>query len=108
GRAMDDIVPDAARVETRQHAYDREAPAILGSQQLRIDRKHTVGLVTDVPHTEEHRREGTQPDGDHHALEIDAVAHVGGGPGYAGRFVQKGVERLVQRVPLLVLAALFK
>ena len=108
GGTVDDVVPDAARVEPGEHTDQRHAPAILGCHHVGIDREDTVGLVADVPHAEEHRREGTQPHGDHHAFEVDAVTHMGRGPGYAGGLVEKGVRRLVQGVPLLVLSALFE
>jgi hypothetical protein len=108
GGALDDVVPQAVGVEAGQAADQREAPAVLGGQQVRALGKHQVGLVADVPHAEEHRREGAEPHGDHHALEVDAIAHVGRGPGDAGRPVEEGVDRFVQGVPLLEAATLFE
>src|SRR5690606_41345820 len=48
----------------------------LSGQQFRVGCKDRIGLIANVPHAEEHRREGAQPDGDHHALEVDTVTHV--------------------------------
>src|SRR5690606_32448407 len=84
GGAMDDVVPDARRIEPGKHGNQINTTAVLGFQQLGVARKDAAGLVAYVPHAEEHCREGTQPDGDHHPLEVDTVPHVGGGFGHAG------------------------
>ncbi|MCY1520282.1 hypothetical protein D9M68_550560 [compost metagenome] len=108
GGALDEVVPQAAGIEARQGTDQRETPAVLGGQQLGVLGEHLVGLVADVPHAEEHGREGAEPDGDHHALEVDAVTHVGGGMGHATRAVEEGIHRLIERVPLFIAAALLE
>ncbi|MCY1506445.1 hypothetical protein D9M68_406960 [compost metagenome] len=108
GRALDEVVPQAVRIEAGQRADQGEAPALLGRQQFGALREYQVGLVADVPHAEEHGREGAEPDGDHHALEVDAIAHVGRGVGHVGGAVEEGIHRLVQRVPLLIATALLE
>lgn len=107
-RALDKVIPQATRVEPGQRADQGEAPAFLRRQQLRAVSEDQVGLITGVPHTEEHHREGAQPHRDHHALEVNAVTHVGGGFGYAARTVKEGVDSLIEGVPILVLAAFFE
>src|SRR5690554_1073508 len=82
--------------------------AAVGNLGAGVVRQEAVGLETDVPHTEEHGRESTQPHSDHDALEVDAVTHMGGGLGYARRRVENSIDGFVQGVPALVLSAFFK
>ncbi len=56
--ALDQAIPQAVRVEPGQRADQGEAPAILGAQQVGALGEDQVGLVADVVHAEEHRREG--------------------------------------------------
>ncbi|MPN21308.1 hypothetical protein SDC9_168687 [bioreactor metagenome] len=108
GRPMHQVVPQAGRIEAGEQRDQGKPPVVLRGQQFRLGRKCAVGLETDVPHAEEHGRKSAEPDGDHHPLEVQAVAYVGGGPGDAGWLVETGIDRLVEGIPFFVAAALVK
>ena len=105
-RALNHVVVQAARVESGQQADQFEAPARLCSEQVGMRGEYRVGLVTNVPHAEEHGGERAQPYQNDHALEVETVAHMRGGAGDAGRAVQEGVHRLVKSMQLFIFAAL--
>src|SRR5690606_7116300 len=61
-----------------------------------------IGLQTNVVHAEKHGREGAEPDGDHHPLQINPVSHVRGRSRYLARGIKNGVHCLVEGVPLFM------
>src|SRR5690606_29566533 len=69
----DNVVPDAGGTvtTTAQQGDQHFTPAFQHRAVASVDSQ--VGLQTDVVHTEKHRRKGTQPHGDHNALEVDTI-----------------------------------
>src|SRR5690554_1436982 len=108
-QAIYEVIPKAGTSSGyRQGGNEGFTQAAVGNLGAGVVRQEAVGLETDVPHTEEHGRESTQPHSDHDALEVDAVTHMGGGLGYARRRVENSIDGFVQGVPALVLSAFFK
>ena len=107
--AVNEVVPYARTGTGDGKCLDKGSPqAAVSNHGIRVGRQETVGLVADVPHSEEHCREGAQPNRDHDALEVNPVTHMGGGGGDTRRRVENSIHRLVKRIPALVLATLFK
>ena len=105
---MDQVIPQARQIKTGKQGNQRQTPVVLSGQQIRVTCVDGVGLETDVVHPVENHREGAQPYGNHHALEVETVTHVGSGLGDAARAVEEGIDGFVQGIPLFVLAALFE
>ncbi len=85
-----EAIPETAGVIAAQQ-FDQPAVPALHALPGGHD---AVGLEAQVVHAVEHGRESRQPHGDHDALEVYPIAHMGGGSGYRVRCVQKGVEHL--------------
>src|SRR5690606_19003876 len=70
-----EVIPDAVWVVTGKPAHQNAVPIIktgcTGSGQ------DSVSLKADVVHPEEHGRECTQPNGNHYALQVNAITHMG-------------------------------
>src|SRR5690554_5299901 len=108
-QAIDEVIPKAGSGSGYCQGSNKGfTQAAVGNLGAGVVRQEAVGLETDVPHTEEHGRESTQPHSDHDALEVYAVTHMGGGLGYARRRVENSIDGFVQGVPALVLSAFFK
>ena len=108
GSTVDQVIPQARRVKTGKHGNQRQTPVVLSGQQIGVTCVDGVGLKTDVVHPVKNHREGAQPYGNHHALEVETVTHVSSGLGDAARAVEEGINGFVQGIPLFVLAALFE
>src|SRR5690606_23756715 len=67
----DNVVPDAGCTvtTTAQQGDQHFTPAFQHRAVASVDGQ--IGLQTDVVHTEKHRRESTQPHGDHKGHEFD-------------------------------------
>jgi len=77
--AIPEAIPEAGRIVPGQRHDQCTAPA------SRVGARHFedgIGLKTQVVHAIEHGWECCQPDGDHDALEVDAIAHMRGGAGH--------------------------
>src|SRR5690606_31961657 len=103
GRTMPEAVPDAVRVIAGEHLDHCAVPAL--DTAGAGGGEDGVGLPAHVVHAVEHGREGADPHGDHDALEVDAVAHMGGAAGYAAGLIENRINRFVQGVPAVVFAA---
>ena len=104
--AMPEVVPHAGRVVTGKHTDQSVAPAFTsGDTHIGHD---GVGLETDIPHTVEHGGKRTEPHGDHDALKIDTVAHMGRSFCYRTRRIKNSVNRFVKGIPLFKAATFFK
>src|SRR5690554_1809864 len=104
GGAQHEVGPQAIRVVPRRQSHENGfTPTAHGGV---VTGNRCVSVPTGSPHTEEHGREGTHPDGNHHALEVDAVTHMRRGLGYTRGRVENRIHRLIERIPLLVLATL--
>ena len=104
-RPEPEVVPDIARVVTPAGVDQHTAPGVHAAAG---ERENLVGLKTQVVHAVKHGGKGRQPYGDHNALEIDPVAHVGAAAGHRRGFIEDGVYGLVERVQLRVAPALLE
>src|SRR5690554_4693608 len=73
-RAVHEAIPYAAGIITSQQANDNTTPAI-NSFDTHLCHG-SIGLVTNIVHTVEHRRECCQPDGNHDAFQIHTITNV--------------------------------
>src|SRR5690606_40137614 len=98
---VDEVIPDTVRVITRQRSNNGMSPVIARHGQAAFQ-QIGIGLQTNVVHAEKHGREGAEPDGDHHPLQINPVSHGRGRSRYLARGIKNGVHCLVEGIPLFM------
>src|SRR5690554_1088138 len=109
GHTVDKVVPPAGTGAGHGQGGDKGfTQAAVGNHGIRVGCQKIVSLKTNVPHTEEHGRESTQPYSDHDAFEVYAVTHMGRGGSHFARGVENGINGFVQGIPALVLTTFFK
>src|SRR5690606_32485134 len=103
GGPVDEVIPNTVRVVTRQRSNNGMSPVIARHGQPTFQQV-SVGLQTNVVHAKEHGWEGAEPDGDHHAFQINPVSHVRGRGRYLARGIKNGVHCLIEGIPLFMLS----
>ena len=102
-RAEEKVVPDVARVVVAEKTDQRSAPTVDAPAGHGVD---LVGLEAQVVHAVEHRGERREPHGDHDALEVDTVAHVGRRLRDRRRLVENRVYGFEERIKALEASSL--
>src|SRR5690554_1740869 len=107
--AVDEVIPDSGTRTCHCEGLNKRCTqAPVANECIGSYRQITVGLEADIPHTEKHSGECTQPNGNHNTLQIDAIAHMRGRGCYGARSVENSIDSFVKCIPALVLTAFFK
>ena len=101
---MHDIVDQVAGIVSQTE--EPQNPALPSGDGLDSHQAHVgVGLEAGVVERHGHAGAERDTDGNHEALHVDSVAHMGRSTsGMAGR-EEKGIDRLVERIEALILRA---